>query len=102
MIRVKNLTKYYGDRAAIKDVSFEVKKGEILGFLGQNGAGKTTTMKILTCFMPASSGEATVAGFDTFENPQEVKKNIGYLPETPPLYNELLVSEYLSFVANHP
>jgi len=100
MIEVRNLTKKYGDRVAVDDISFSVKRGEILGFLGQNGAGKTTTMKILTCFMSATSGTASVAGFDVFENPLEVKKRIGYLPETPPLYPEFLVSEYLSFVAD--
>ena len=97
MIEVKGLTKYCGDRAAISDVSFRVEKGEILGFLGQNGAGKTTTMKILTCFLSATEGTATVAGFDTFEDPLEIKKRIGYLPESPPVYNELLVNEYLEF-----
>ncbi len=91
--------KRYGDRVAVDNISFSVKRGEILGFLGQNGAGKTTTMKILTCFMPSSSGTASIAGFDVFDHPLEVKKRIGYLPETPPLYPELLVSEYLSFVA---
>ena len=100
MIEVKDLTKRYGDRVAVDNISFSVKKGEILGFLGQNGAGKTTTMKILTGFMAATSGVASVAGFDVFESPLEVKRRIGYLPETPPIYNELLVSEYLSFVAD--
>ncbi|NBX68026.1 MAG: ATP-binding cassette domain-containing protein [Proteobacteria bacterium] len=100
MIEVKDLTKNYGDRLAVDNISFCVKRGEILGFLGQNGAGKSTTMKILTCFMPATSGTASVAGFDVFENPYEVKKRIGYLPENPPIYLELLVSEYLDFVAN--
>src|SRR3989338_8971451 len=99
MIEVKELTKRYGNRTAVNKISFEVKKGEILGFLGQNGAGKTTTMKILTCFMPATSGTAKIAGYDVFENALEVKKKIGYLPESPPLYPELLVSEYLRFVA---
>ncbi len=99
MIEVHALTKRYGDRVAVDGISFNVKRGEILGFLGQNGAGKTTTMKILTCFMSATSGTASVAGFDVFENPLEVKKRIGFLPETPPIYPELLVSEYLSFVA---
>ncbi len=99
MIEVKNLTKVYGDRVAVNDITFTVNKGEILGFLGQNGAGKTTTMKILTCFMPATSGTASVAGFDVFENPLEVKSRIGYLPETPPVYKELLVGEYLAFIA---
>lgn len=100
MIEVKELTKKYGERVAVDHLSFSVKRGEILGFLGQNGAGKTTTMKILTCFMSANSGTASVAGFDVFENPLEVKKRIGYLPEFPPLYPELLVSEYLGFVAD--
>ena len=99
MIEVHGLTKMYGDRVAIQDISFSVAKGEILGFLGQNGAGKTTTMKILTCFMPSTSGTASVAGFDVFDKPLEVKRRIGYLPETPPVYLELLVSEYLDFVA---
>lgn len=99
MIEVKQLTKKYGDRTAVDNISFSVNRGEILGFLGQNGAGKSTTMKILTCFMPATSGTASVEGFDVFENPFEVKKKIGYLPENPPLYPELLVREYLSFVA---
>ncbi len=100
MIEVRELTKRYGDRAAVDNISFSVKRGEILGFLGQNGAGKSTTMKMLTGFMAATSGTVTVAGFDVFEHPMEVKKRIGYLPETPPLYNELLVSEYLSFIAD--
>jgi ABC-2 type transport system ATP-binding protein len=99
MIEVKGLTKKYGDRIAVDNISFSVQKGEILGFLGQNGAGKSTTMKILTCFMSATSGTATIAGFDVFDNPLEVKKRIGYLPETPPLYMELLVGEYLEFCA---
>jgi len=100
MIEVRNLTKKYGDRVAVDHISFSVNRGEILGFLGQNGAGKTTTMKILTCFMSATEGSASVAGFDVFENPLEVKKRIGYLPETPPLYPEFLVSEYLAFIAD--
>lgn len=99
MIEVRGLTKKYGDRVAVDDISFSVAKGEILGFLGQNGAGKSTTMKMVTGFMPSTKGTSSVAGFDVFENPQEVKKRIGFLPETPPLYNELLVSEYLLFVA---
>jgi ABC-2 type transport system ATP-binding protein len=100
MIEVRELTKRYGDRIAVDHISFSVKRGEILGFLGQNGAGKTTTMKILTCFMSASEGTASIAGFDVFEHPMEVKKRIGYLPETPPVYPELLVYEYLEFVAD--
>jgi ABC-2 type transport system ATP-binding protein len=97
MIEVRELTKKYGDRVAVDHISFSVKRGEILGFLGQNGAGKTTTMKILTCFMSATGGSASVAGYDVFEHPLEVRKRIGYLPETPPLYPEMGVSEYLDF-----
>ncbi|MBI3597224.1 MAG: ATP-binding cassette domain-containing protein [Nitrospirae bacterium] len=99
MINVQNLTKRYGDLTAIEDVTFNVQKGEILGFLGPNGAGKTTTMRILTCFLPATSGTASVAGYDIFEQPQDVKKHIGYLPESPPLYTELTVTEYLRFIS---
>ena len=97
MIEVSHVTKRYGDLTAIDRVSFTVEKGEVLAFLGPNGAGKTTTMRILTCFMPASEGTARVAGFDCFEQPQEVKRRVGYLPETPPLYQELTVTEYLTF-----
>ncbi len=99
MISVQHLGKRYGDIIAIDDVSFTVEKGEVLAFLGPNGAGKTTTMRILTCFMPATSGTARIAGYDIFENPMEIKRRIGYLPETPPLYPELTVTEYLRFVA---
>lgn len=99
MISVNQLGKRYGDIIAIENVSFTVSKGEVLAFLGPNGAGKTTTMRILTCFMPATSGTASVAGFDVFEDAMEVKRRIGYLPETPPLYPEMTVSEYLIFVA---
>src|SRR5581483_7246947 len=99
MIEVKQLVKRYGDVVAIDHVSFTVDRGEILAFLGPNGAGKTTTMQILTCFMPATTGTARVAGFDIFEEPMEVKRRIGYLPENPPLYPEMTVSEYLLFVA---
>ncbi len=99
MIQVSNLSKFYGDRKAIDSLNFNVNKGEILGFLGPNGAGKTTTMKILTCFMPASSGSATVAGYDVFESPIEVKKRVGYLPETPPVYKDMVVQEYLMYKA---
>lgn len=99
MIHVHHVTKRYGQLTAIQDVSFSVEKGEVLAFLGPNGAGKTTTMRILTCFMPATEGRATVAGFDCFEQPTEVKRHIGYLPETPPVYQELTVEEYLTFVA---
>lgn len=99
MIEVTHLTKFYGPRAAVHDLTFQVAKGEIVGFLGPNGAGKSTTMKILTGFMPASEGKATVAGFDVFEKPLEVKKNVGYLPETPPVYLEMVVEDYLAFAA---
>jgi len=98
MICVEHLTKRYGNHTAIEDVSFVVNKGEILAFLGPNGAGKTTTMRILTGFMPPSEGTVTIAGFDSFEHPQEIKRRIGYLPEHPPLYQELTVHEYLTFV----
>jgi ABC-2 type transport system ATP-binding protein len=99
MIEVQNLTKRYRDRSAIDGLTFSVKEGEILGFLGPNGAGKSTTMKILTGFLPPSEGTAKVAGFDVFEQPLEVKRRIGYLPETPPLYPEMTVRGYLKFVA---
>ena len=99
MIEVKDLTRYYGENRAIHNVSFEVKKGEILGLLGPNAAGKTTTMKILTCYMPPTSGSATVADFDIWQQPMEIKKLVGYLPENPPLYSDLKVREYLDFVA---
>ena len=98
MIKVEGLTKRYARTVAVDDISFAVEKGQIVGFLGPNGAGKTTTMRVLTCFLPPTAGTATIAGFDVLENPQEVKKRIGYLPETPPLYPEMEVSEYLDFV----
>jgi len=98
MITVQELTKKYARTTAVDHVSFEVQKGQIVGFLGPNGAGKTTTMRMLTCFLPPTSGSATVAGFDVLEQPLEVKKRIGYLPETPPLYPEMETAEYLSFV----
>jgi ABC-2 type transport system ATP-binding protein len=99
MIEVQHLTKRYGPVTAVDDISFRVEKGEILGFLGPNGAGKTTTMRVLTGYMPATDGRAIVAGYDVFENPIEAKKRTGYLPETPPLYPEQTVREYLTFVA---
>ncbi len=99
MIEVRDLTRYYGDVRAIHNVTFDVRKGEVLGLLGPNAAGKTTTMKILTCYMPPTSGDARVAGYDIWEEPMEVKKRIGYLPENPPLYNDLRVTEYLEFVS---
>jgi len=98
MIKVEGLTKRYARTVAVDDISFEVEKGQIVGFLGPNGAGKTTTMRVLTCFLPPTSGKATIAGFDVLEQPQEVKKRIGYLPETPPVYPEMEVIEYLTFV----
>src|SRR5215470_318875 len=98
MIKVTQLTKRYARTTAVDQISFEVAKGQIVGFLGPNGAGKTTTMRMLTCFLPPSSGTATVAGFDVLEQPLEVKKRIGYLPETPPLYPEMETAEYLKFV----
>ena len=99
MIEVQHLTKRYGRVTAVDDVSFKVEPGEILGFLGPNGAGKTTTMRILTGYMPASEGRATVAGYDVFTHPIEAKRRTGYLPETPPLYPDMTVREYLDFVA---
>jgi ABC-2 type transport system ATP-binding protein len=98
MITVTELTKKYARHTAVDHISFEVGKGQIVGFLGPNGAGKTTTMRVLTCFLPPTSGSATVAGFDVLEQPLEVKKRIGYLPETPPLYPEMRTAEYLTFV----
>jgi ABC-2 type transport system ATP-binding protein len=98
MITVKELTKRYARNTAVDHISFEIQKGQIVGFLGPNGAGKTTTMRMLTCFLPPTAGTATVAGFDVLEEPMEVKKRIGYLPETPPLYPEMRTGEYLEFV----
>lgn len=97
MITVQHISKRYGTHTALRDVTFHVDKGEILAFLGPNGAGKTTTMRILACAMPPSEGRATVAGFACLEQPVEVKRRLGYLPETPPLYQELTVDEYLTF-----
>ena len=99
MIEVQHITKRYGRVTAVDDVSFRVERGEILGFLGPNGAGKTTTMRILTGYMPPTDGRATVAGFDVFTHPVEAKRRTGYLPETPPLYPDMTVREYLDFVA---
>ena len=99
MIEVQHLTKRYGPVTAVDDVSFKVEKGEILGFLGPNGAGKTTTMRVLTGYMPANEGKAVVAGYDVFTNPLDAKRRTGYLPETPPLYPDMTVREYLAFVA---
>jgi ABC-2 type transport system ATP-binding protein len=99
MIQVQGLSKKYARNVAVNNISFSVDKGDIVGFLGPNGAGKTTTMRVLTCFMPPTEGKATVAGYDVFEQPFEVKKHIGYLPEAPPLYPEMNVTDYLTFVA---
>ena len=99
MIEVEQLSKSYGPREAIKGLSFHVEKGEVVGFLGPNGAGKSTTMNILSCIMPASSGTAKICGFDVFEQSLEIRKLIGYLPETPPLYADMVVYDYLAFAA---
>ena len=100
MIEVQNLTKRYGNLTAIDNVSFRVGQGEVLGFLGPNGAGKTTTMRIITGYMPPSEGTVRIAGFDIMEDPIEAKERIGYLPENPPLYNDMTVEDYLNFVAD--
>jgi ABC-2 type transport system ATP-binding protein len=100
MIKVEGLTKRYARNVAVDHISFEVQKGQIVGFLGPNGAGKTTTMRVLTCFLPPTAGSAEVAGFDVVNQPMDVKKRIGYLPETPPLYPEMEVSEYLQFAGS--
>jgi len=99
LIEVEHLVKSYGQARAVNDISFKVEKGEILGFLGPNGAGKTTTMRVLTGYLPATSGTARVAGFDVFNQSMEVRKRIGYLPEVPPLYPDMPITAYLSFVA---
>jgi ABC-2 type transport system ATP-binding protein len=99
MIKVENLTKRYAGQTAIKDLSFEVGKGEIMGFLGPNGAGKTTTMRILASFMPPTSGRATIAGFDVFEQSLQARAHLGYMPENVPLYNDMRVTEYLDYRA---
>ncbi|MCB0220302.1 MAG: ATP-binding cassette domain-containing protein [Chrysiogenetes bacterium] len=100
MIEAAGLTKRFGEHLAIQDVTFRVENGEIMGFLGPNGAGKSTTMRILTGYLPPSAGTASIDGFDVLEHPMEVKRRVGYLPEQPPLYTELLVDEYLSYVAD--
>ena len=99
MITVKNITKYFGSFQALKDVSFEINKGEIVGFLGQNGAGKTTLMRILTSYLPASSGTVMIGGDDIAKNSLTIRQKIGYLPETPPLYMDMTVKDYLKFAA---
>src|SRR5438876_4007126 len=99
MIEVANLSKRYGELAAVRDASFTAPKGQILGFLGPNGAGKTTTMRIITGFLPATSGTVRVEGFDVFTQSSEVRRRIGYLPESPPLYNDMTAAGFLRFVA---
>ena len=99
MISVNSLSKKFNNLLAVDQVSFEVKQGEILGFLGPNGAGKTTTMKMLTCFIPPSSGTAEICGYSIFDDPLQVRKQIGYLPESAPSYDEMLVGEFLKFIA---
>lgn len=100
MIEIQNLTKKYGQVVAVNNISFNVQKGEILGFLGPNGAGKSTTMNIITGYLPSTSGTVKVDGFDILSHPDEVKKRIGYLPEAPPLYRDMTVTEFLKFVSN--
>src|SRR6476469_9299224 len=97
MIEVSNLTKRYAGRTALSGISFSVGKGEIVGFLGPNGAGKSTTMRILSCFMPATAGRASIAGFDVFEHSREARTRLGYMPENVPLYTEMRVTEYLNY-----
>src|SRR6188472_2969974 len=99
MIQVEQLSKYYGARAAIRNLSFRIEPGEVVGFLGLNGAGKTTTLKVLGCVLLPTSGRVTIDGFDVVQNPHEIRKRIGFLPDTPPLYDEMTVNGYLSFVA---
>ena len=99
MITVEGLTKYYGEHAAIRDLDFEIQKGEVIGFLGLNGAGKTTTLKILGCVLLPTSGKVVIDGFDVARDPHEIRKRIGFLPDTPPLYDEMTVGGYLRFVA---
>ena len=99
MIQVQELTKYYGDFRAVDNLSFTIEKGRILGFLGPNGAGKTTTMRVMSCFMPPTSGTVLINGIDIATKSMEARRIIGYLPETPPLYFDMRVNEYLSYVA---
>ncbi|MDP1826766.1 MAG: ABC transporter ATP-binding protein [Archangium sp.] len=99
MIKVEGLTKYYGERAAIRDLSFNIEKGEVIGFLGLNGAGKSTTLKVLGCVLLPTSGSVLIDGFDVMKDPHEIRKRIGFLPDTPPLYDEMTVEGYLGFVA---
>jgi ABC-2 type transport system ATP-binding protein len=98
VIKIENVTKMYGPTVAVQNVSFEVQKGEILGFLGPNGAGKTTTMRVITGYVPPTDGNAYIAGYSVLDEPLEVKRRIGYVPETPSMYNDMLVKEYLPFI----
>ena len=100
MIEIQNISKKYGSKWAVKDASFTIKKGEILGFLGRNGAGKSTTMNIVTGYLSATSGRVLIDGHDILEEPREAKRHIGYLPEIPPLYMDMTVDEYLRFVCS--
>ena len=100
MIKVEHLTKRFGTKTAVDDISFEIKKGEVVGFLGRNGAGKSTTMNMITGYISSTSGTATVDDFDILKSPLEVKKRVGYLPELPPVYMDMTVREYLSFVCD--
>ena len=99
MIHVENVSKRFGSKQVLFDINFKVNKGEILGFLGPNAAGKTTTMRIITCFLPANEGTVKVAGYDVLEQSMEVRRNIGYMPESPPIYPEMSVKSYLDFVS---
>src|SRR5258708_6539019 len=99
MIEVKGLTKYYGEHAAISDLNFSIARGEVIGFLGLNGAGKSTTLKVLGCVLLPTAGEVTVDGIDIADDPHEIRRRIGFLPDTPPLYNEMTVGRYLTFAA---
>src|SRR5688572_5747462 len=99
MIQVEGLTKFYGEHAAIRDLGFSIERGEVIGFLGLNGAGKSTTLKILGCVLLPTTGRVRISGHDVVDEPHEVRKRIGFLPDTPPLYDEMTVGEYLAFVA---
>ncbi len=99
MIQVEGLTKYYGEHAAIRDLKFEIDRGEVIGFLGLNGAGKSTTLKILGCVLLPTSGRVEIDGYDVVRDPHEIRKRIGFLPDHPPLYEEMTVGAYLAFVA---